>query len=172
MPSRCCIQYASKSGRASSGHGTGKGHSSSQFPRRVVLKNVLTIRQLHSSPTPGKGVAQSRPSLWDPMDSGPPGSSVNGILQVRTPEWVAIPFSRGSSQPRDWTWVFHITGRLFTVWATREAPHASKVMLKILHARLKHYANQELPDVQAGFRKGRRTRDQTANICWIIEKAG
>ena len=44
-------------------------------------------------------------------------------------------------------------------------------MLKILHARLKHYAHQELPDVQAGFRKGRGTRDQIANICWIIEKA-
>ena len=44
-------------------------------------------------------------------------------------------------------------------------------MLKILHARLQHYANQELPDVQAGFRKGRGTRDQIANICWIIEKA-
>ena len=49
--------------------------------------------------------------------------------------------------------------------------HASKVMLKILHARLQHYANQELPDVQAGFRKGRGTRDQIANICWVIEKA-
>ena len=44
-------------------------------------------------------------------------------------------------------------------------------MLKILHARLQYYANQELSDVQAGFRKGRRTRDQIANICWIIEKA-
>ena len=44
-------------------------------------------------------------------------------------------------------------------------------MLKILHARLQHYANQELPDVQARFRKGRGTRDQIANICWIIEKA-
>ena len=43
--------------------------------------------------------------------------------------------------------------------------HASKVMLKILHARLQHYGNQELPDVQAGFRKGRGTRDQIANIC-------
>ena len=41
----------------------------------------------------------------------------------------------------------------------------------ILHARLQHYVNQELPDVQAGFRKGRGTRDQLANICWIIEKA-
>ena len=49
--------------------------------------------------------------------------------------------------------------------------HASKVMLKILHARLRHYVNQELPDVQAGFRKGRGTRDQIANIRWFIEKA-
>ena len=46
-----------------------------------------------------------------------------------------------------------------------------KVMLKILQARLQQYVNQELPDVQAGFRKGRGTRDQIANICWIIEKA-
>ena len=48
--------------------------------------------------------------------------------------------------------------------------HASKVMLKILQARLQQYVNCELPDVQAGFRKGRGTRDQIANICWIIEK--
>ena len=47
---------------------------------------------------------------------------------------------------------------------------ASKVMLKILHARLQHYVNQEPPDVQAGFRKGRGTRDQIANIRWVIEK--
>jgi len=44
-------------------------------------------------------------------------------------------------------------------------------MLKILHARLQRYVNQEFPDVQAGFRKGRGTRDQIANICWIIKKA-
>ena len=49
--------------------------------------------------------------------------------------------------------------------------HASKVMFKILQARLQQYVNCELPDVQAGFRKGRGTRDQIANICWIIEKA-
>ena len=48
--------------------------------------------------------------------------------------------------------------------------HAHKVMLKILHARLQHYANQELPDVQAGFRKGGGTRDHIANIHQIIEK--
>ena len=49
--------------------------------------------------------------------------------------------------------------------------HASKVMLRVLQARLQEYMNHELPDVQAGFRKGRRTRDQIANICWIMEKA-
>ena len=49
--------------------------------------------------------------------------------------------------------------------------HTSKVVLKILQARLQQYVNCELPDVQAGFRKGKGTRDQIANICWIIEKA-
>ena len=49
--------------------------------------------------------------------------------------------------------------------------HASKVMLQIPQARLQQYMNHELPDVQAGFRQGRGTRDQIANICWIMEKA-
>ena len=49
--------------------------------------------------------------------------------------------------------------------------HASKVMHKFLQAKLQQYKNQELPDVQAGFRKGRETRDQITSICWIIEKA-
>ena len=49
--------------------------------------------------------------------------------------------------------------------------HASKVMLKILQTRLQQYVNRELPDVQPGFRKGRGSRDQIANICWIMEKA-
>ena len=49
--------------------------------------------------------------------------------------------------------------------------HASKLMFKILQARLQQYVNRELPDVQAGFRKGRGTRDQIANMCWIMEKA-
>ena len=56
-------------------------------------------------------------------------------------------------------------------WTIALISHASKVMLKILHAWLQYYANQELPDVQVGFRKRRGTRDQIANICWIIEKA-
>ena len=49
--------------------------------------------------------------------------------------------------------------------------HASKVMLKILQARFQQYMNHELPDVQDGFRKSRVTKDQIANVCWIIEKA-
>ena len=99
MPSRCYIQYVSKSGRPRSGHRTGKGQSSSQFPRRAVLKNVLTIRQLPSSPM------------------------------------------------------------LITS------------CLKSCMLRLPHYANWELSDLQAGFWKGRGTRDQIANIHWMIEKA-
>ena len=55
------------------------------------------------------------------MDCNPPGSSVHGIFQARVLEWVAISFSRRSSQPRDRTQVSHTAGRLFTVWATREA---------------------------------------------------
>ena len=56
-------------------------------------------------------------------------------------------------------------------WTVALISHASKVMLKILHTRLQQYVNQELPDVQAGFRKGRVTRDQIANTRLIIEKA-
>ena len=55
--------------------------------------------------------------------------------------------------------------------AQLHSSHVSKVMLKILQARLQQYVNCELPDVQAGFRKGRGTRDQIANIYWIIKKA-
>ena len=56
------------------------------------------------------------------MDCSLPDSSVHGILQARILEWIAIPFSRGSSEPRDQTWISCIVGRLFTVWAIREAP--------------------------------------------------
>ena len=55
------------------------------------------------------------PTLYDPMDCSLPGSSVHGICQRRILEWVAIPFSRGSSQPRDPSWVSCIAGRLFTI---------------------------------------------------------
>ena len=63
-------------------------------------------------------VTQSCPTLCDPTDCSPPGFSVHGILQARILEWIAIPFSRGTSQPRDWTQVSCLTGRFFTIWAT------------------------------------------------------
>ena len=74
-------------------------------------------------------VSQSCPTLCDPMDCSLPGSSVHGIFQARVLEWVAISFSRGSSQPRDWTRVSCITGRCFTIGATREASWVNKVYL-------------------------------------------
>ena len=67
-------------------------------------------------------VAQSCPSLCNPVDCSPPGSSIHGILQARILEWVAISFSKGSSPPRDWTQVSCTAGRRFNLWATREAP--------------------------------------------------
>ena len=93
-----CTWYASKFGKISSGHRTGKGQFSFQSQRKAMPKNVQFC--------------------------------TNALIS-----------------------------------------YASKVMLKILHARFQQYMNQELPDVPAGFRKGRRTRDQISNICWIIEKA-
>ena len=66
-------------------------------------------------------VAQSCPTLCDPMDCSPPGSLVHGIFQAWILEWVAISFSRGSSLPRDRTQVSRVVGRRFTIWATREA---------------------------------------------------
>ena len=65
-------------------------------------------------------VAQQCPTLWDPKDCSLPGSSSHGIFQARILEWIAISFSRRSSQPRDWTQVSHIVGQCFTIWATRE----------------------------------------------------
>ena len=68
-------------------------------------------------------VTQSCPTFCDPVDCSPPGSSFHEILQTRILEWVAISFSRGSSQPRDWTQVSRIAGRRFNLWATREAQY-------------------------------------------------
>ena len=70
-------------------------------------------------------VVESLSHIWlfeMPMDCSLPGSSVQGILQARILEWVAISSSRGSSWPRDWTWVSCIADGFFTIWTTREAP--------------------------------------------------
>ena len=96
---KCYTQYASKFGKLSSGHSTGKGQFSFQSPRKAMPKNAQTTTQLHSSHT------------------------------------------------------------------------LAKQMLNILQARLQQNVNRELSDVQAGFRKGRGTRDQIANIRWTIKKA-
>ena len=66
-------------------------------------------------------VTQTSPTLCHPIDCIPPGSYVHGIIQIRKLEWVAIPFSRETSQPRDQTQVSYTAGRFFTIWATREA---------------------------------------------------
>ena len=101
---KCCTQYASKFGKLSSGHGTGKCQFSFQSPKEAIPKksNAKECSNYHT---------------------------------------VAL------------------------------ISHSSKVMLKILQARLHQYVKHELPDVQGGVGKDRRTRDQIANICWIMEKA-
>ena len=67
-------------------------------------------------------VIRSCPTLCNSVDCSPPGSSARGILQARILEWVAIPFPKGSSWPREWTWVSCTAGRFPITWATREAP--------------------------------------------------
>ena len=89
-------------------------------------------------------------NLCDPMDCSSPNSFVHGILQARILEWVAIPFSRGSSRPRDWSQVSCTAGRFFIIWATREVPkmdqmyktcqkckHKSHTLFKQCHLRVK-----------------------------------
>ena len=89
------------------------------------------------------------------------------ILRPKTQQWpqdwkrsvfIPIPKKGNAKECSDYRTISHIS-------------HTSKVMLKLLQARLQQYVNHELPDVQAGFRKGRGTTDQIANICWTIKKA-
>ena len=81
-------------------------------------------------------VTQSCPTLWDPIDY-----TVHGILQARILEWVAFPFSRGSSKPRDRTQVSYIAGGFFTRWATREALSFQRDMQILWEAHLKELIN-------------------------------
>ena len=88
--------------------------------------NVGDPGSIHGSGrSPGEGerereVAQSCPTLCNPMDYSLPGSSVHGIFQAIVLQWIDISFSKGSSQPRDWTRVSHIVDRHFTIWAIRD----------------------------------------------------
>ena len=167
---KCCTQYASKFGKLSSGHRTRKGQFSFQSQRKV--KSLSHVR-LFGTP-------------WTVAYQAPPSMGFS-----RQECWSGLPFpSPGeSSQLRNRTPVCRMAGRGFTVWATREAQsqrkampknaqstaqlHSShmlaKLILQILLVRLQQYMNCELSDVQAGFRKGRGTRDQIANIHWIIK---
>ena len=161
---KCCTQYASKLGKLSSAHKTRKGQFSFQSQRNE------------------SEVTQSCPTLCHPLDYSLPSSTIHVIFQARAVEWVSISFFRGSFQPRDRIQVSHIVGKCFYHLSHQGSPkkgnakecsnycrnalisHTSKVMLKILQAKLQQYMNCELPDVHAGFRKGRGTRDQIANI--------
>ena len=135
-------------------------------------KNVKTTPQLHLPHTLARSeVAQSCPTLCDPMAvtyQAPPsrdspskntGVGCHFLLQGIFP-------TQGSDLGLlHCTHVYHLSHQ------GRATTRGSKVMLKILQARLQQYVNRELPDVQAGFRKARGTRDKIANNCWIIENA-
>ena len=113
-------------------------------------------------------VTQVCPTLCHPMGCSPTCSSVHGIFQARLLEWVAIFLLQG---------IFLIQelnqGLLHWRWILYKLSYqgSPKVMFKILQTKLQQYMYQELPDLQAGFRKDRGTRDQITNIWWIIEKA-
>ena len=88
----------------------------------IMFSEILKIlRVFYISEVRWGKVAQSCPTLCDPVDCNLLGFSIHGILQSRILEWIAISFSRGSSRPRDWTRVSCIGGRRFNLWATREA---------------------------------------------------
>ena len=98
------------------------------FLRYILIWKLSASYFVNSSNWMGESeseVAQSCPTLCDPMDCSPPGSSVHGILQARVLKWVAVSFSRGSSQPRDQTQVSCIAGRFFTHWAGPQNVHSS-----------------------------------------------
>ena len=88
------------------------------------MKIFVVCMTIYTKEGEGEG-AQSCPTLSHPVDCSLPGSSIQGILQARILEWVAISFSRGSSRPRDRTQVSRIGGRRFNLWATREAQEGS-----------------------------------------------
>ena len=127
-------------------------------------------------------VTQSCLTLCDPVDCNLLGFSVHGIS--RQEYWSGLPFPSPGDLPDPGIELGSpaleadaLTSeppgkplRMLKLPHNCTHPHASKVMLKILQARLQQYMNHELQDVQAGFRKGRGTRDQIASFRWIIEK--
>ena len=99
-------------------------HKNLQRLKSYDLNSIFSMFQIYNvyiCTSEWVKIAQSCLTFCSSMDCSPPGSSVLGILQARILEWVAVPFSRGSSWPWDWTQVSCIAGRFFTIWATREA---------------------------------------------------
>ena len=111
----------------------------SSQPRDWVCMSFMDGQMLYHWPTWRRVVAQSCPTLCDPMDCSLPGSSVHGSLQARILEWVAISSSRGSSWPRDWTQVSCIASGFFPNWATREAPICTFVKYEYFYSRTNIY---------------------------------
>ena len=112
-------------------------------------------------------VAQLCSTVWGPMDYSLLGSSVPGILQARILAWIAIPFSRGSSQLRDRTQVSHIAGRFFTSWATTEGPlmfssvqFSRSVMSDSLQPHELQHARPPCPSPTAGVHSNSRPLSQ------------
>ena len=111
------------------------------LPEDVPWKNFKQRKGLFSFLNEVKFV-QSCPTLCDPMDYSPPGCFIRGILW-RILEWVAMPFSTGSSQPRDQTQVSRTAGRFFTIWATQEAHSFFKwpLILRLLAKHSKDFSS-------------------------------
>ena len=105
-------------------------------------------------------VAQLCPILCDPVDCSLPGSSIQGIPQARILEWVAISFSRGSSQPRDRTQVSRIGGRRFNLWATREAQFSHSVVSDSLWPHESQHARPPCPSPTPGVHSDSRPSSQ------------
>ena len=120
-------------------------------------------------------VAQSCPTLCDPMDYSLPGSSLHGIFQARVLEWVAISFSRGSSQSKDRTRVSCIPGRCFNLWATRSNRQIWLRSAKLSRAKANRVLPREctghskhpLPTTQEKTLHMDITRWSTLKSCWL-----
>ena len=144
---KCCTQDASKFGKLSSGPKTRKGQFSFQSQRKAMPKNVQLLLLLRRF----------------------------SCVQLCVTPWTAayqVPPSMGFSRQEYWSGLPLPSPKECSNYCTISLiSHASKVIFKILQARLQQYVNYEFPDVQAGFRKGRGARVQIANIRWIIEKA-
>ena len=163
---KSCIQHASKFGKLTSSHRTGKDEFSFQSQRKAMPKNVhkrvKSLSRVWLFATPwtvdyqaSLSMGFSRQEYWSGLPFPSPGDLPNPGIEPRSPTLQADALP---SEPPGKPW-----------WASNYCTvalisHDSKVMIKVLQARLQQYMNHKLPDVQAGFRKGKGTRDQIANI--------